>query len=174
MPIFDIPKEDITTLNDSDLRELVGRLCEVEGSKVADVHWGGAQQAPDGGLDVEVNWPNSSQVGDFIPRSHTGFQVKMHSIGEKNCTKEMLKDGKPRPIIEQLANESGAYIIVSGKDDCSGSMLSSRLKGMDTALTSLSNRKQLKPTSIVVTVSRNGLESTRQFNYGAARSLANS
>ena len=30
MSILEISKADITSLNDSDLRELVGRLCEAE------------------------------------------------------------------------------------------------------------------------------------------------
>jgi len=59
--MFDITPEDINQLNDIDLRELVGRLCEAElqrlGLSPSAVTWGGNQTAADGGLDVRVSLP---------------------------------------------------------------------------------------------------------------------
>jgi hypothetical protein len=53
--MFDITPDDIRQLNDIDLRELVGRLCEAEllsrGRSPAAVTWGGNQTAEDGGLE---------------------------------------------------------------------------------------------------------------------------
>lgn len=79
--MFDITPEDISQLNDIDLRELVGRLCEAElllrGLSPAAVTWGGNQAAPDGGLDVRVALPPDMSIDGFIPRCSTGFQVKV-------------------------------------------------------------------------------------------------
>lgn len=138
MTILDISKKDISELNDADLRELIGRLCEEDfrskGLPPSDVLWGGAQTAADGGLDVEaVTDPENKLVG-FIPRNHTGFQVKKHNMGKQACFDEMHERGKLRPIITQLISESGAYVIISGKDDCSSSMLKSRTEKMREAV----------------------------------------
>jgi hypothetical protein len=77
--VFDVTPDDIAQLNDVDLRELVGRLCEAElvsrGFSSAAVTWGGNQTAPDGGLDVRVALPPSALIDGFIPRPSTGFQV---------------------------------------------------------------------------------------------------
>jgi len=58
MGFFELQASDVSNLNDSDLRELVARLCEAElvnqDKPSICVAWGGAQEAPDGGLDVHV------------------------------------------------------------------------------------------------------------------------
>ena len=59
--MFEITGDDIAALNDTDLRTLVGRLCEAElrrrGLPVSAVTYGGNQTAKDGGLDVRVAAP---------------------------------------------------------------------------------------------------------------------
>ena len=78
--MFEITSDDIALLNDTDLRALIGRLCEAElrrqGNPVSHVTWGGSQTAKDGGLDVHVALPPGASVSGFIPRPETGFQVK--------------------------------------------------------------------------------------------------
>ena len=78
--MFEITGDDISLLNDADLRALIGRLCEAElrrlGHSVSHATWGGNQTAKDGGLDVHVALPPGTSIGGFIPRTETGFQVK--------------------------------------------------------------------------------------------------
>lgn len=78
--MLDITGNDITELNDTDLRSLIGLLCEAElhnmGLPIAGVTWGGHQNASDGGIDVRVEVDLALQNDGFIPRSNTGFQVK--------------------------------------------------------------------------------------------------
>ena len=56
--ILDITGEDIAKLNDTDLRDLIGLLCESDyrraGLSTTGIIWGGKQTAKDGGLDVIV------------------------------------------------------------------------------------------------------------------------
>lgn len=148
MPILEISKADITSLNDSDLRELVGRLCEAElrsqSMPSSGVFWGGSQTSADDGLDAEVILEASQPNADFIPRNHTGFQVKKNSMGKQACFNEMHLGGKLRPIIRRLIDEDGAYIIVSGKDDCTRKMLDDRTQKMETAISSFKHHKNLK------------------------------
>lgn len=147
MTFFELEAADISSLNDSDLRELVARLCEAEliqqGISPSCVRWGGAQEAPDGGLDVSVRDASGISNPNFVPRERTGFQVKKHSIGKSACQKEMQDKGDPKAIISELASHGGAYIIVSGKDDCTDKMLYERLDGMSTAIAPLQAKDQL-------------------------------
>ena len=149
MRFFELEPSDLSVLNDADLREMVARLCEAElnqqGIPLSSVLWGGAQEAADDGLDVRVNVPTKLDRPDFVPRENTGFQVKKHSIGKAACTNEMLEKGtlNVKPAIIDLASQKGAYIIVSGKDDCSVKMLSERRLGMHKAVECLADKENL-------------------------------
>ena len=148
MRFFELEPADLSALNDADLREMVARLCEAEliRQKIQPscVLWGGAQEAADGGLDVHVNGSTKLDRPGFVPRENTGFQVKKNSMGKAACTKEMLKKGSVRPVIADLASKKGAYVIVSGKDDCSsGKMLPERLLRMRKAVEGLTNMDDL-------------------------------
>ncbi|WP_020085708.1 hypothetical protein [Hyphomicrobium zavarzinii] len=62
--MFEITGDDIALLNDTDLRTLIGRLCEADlrrrGHSTSYVTWGGNQTAKDGGLDVYVALPSKT------------------------------------------------------------------------------------------------------------------
>lgn len=64
-------------------------------------------------------------------------------MGKAVCTKEMLEKGSVKPVIANLVSKKGAYIIVSGKDDCSDRMLSERLLGMRKAVEGLTDKDDL-------------------------------
>lgn len=148
MTFFELEPADIANLDDADLRELVGRLCEAElirqNLSISPVNWGGAQEAPDGGLDVNVIDAVNVDTSSFIPRENTGFQVKRNKMPPAQCINEMLHEAELKPVIEELADKQGAYIIVSGKDNCSDGMRKSRLQGMHTTLDKLNNKDDLK------------------------------
>ncbi len=147
MRFFELGNVDISNLTDSDLRELVARLCEAEliqqGIQSSCVLWGGAQEAADGGLDVHVKDAGTFSSPSFVPRANTGFQVKKNSMGKAACTIEMSDNGRVKAIITDLADKKGAYIIVSGKDDCSHKMLSERLLGMQASVAGLANKDDI-------------------------------
>lgn len=147
MIFFELEPSDISNLSDADLREMVARLCEAElisqELQPSCVQWGGAQEAPDGGLDVRVvNAIPLSNPG-FVSRDNVGYQVKKNSMSKAACKKEMLEKGKVKAVIGDLLAKKGAYIIVSGKDDCSDKMLSERILGMKSALEYLPNSDAL-------------------------------
>lgn len=148
MRFFELSASDISALGDGDLRELVGRLCEAEmqqqGLSTSGVLWGGAQEAADGGLDVSVTAVIGLKNPDYVPKANTGFQVKKHKMSKAACAKEMLDKGEVKPIIAELASKQGAYIIVSGENDCTDKMLKDRLDGMKSAVNSLENKDDLK------------------------------
>lgn len=145
--MFDITSDDIILLNDIDLRELVGRLCEAElssrGLSPSAVTWGGNQTAADGGLDVRVALPTSVSIEGFIPRPSTGFQVKKPDMPRADIIAEMRPSGIIRPVIQELATESGAYVIVSSSGSTTDRVLLNRQRALREALDDVGNAGQL-------------------------------
>lgn len=148
MSFFELEPSDISNLNDADLRELVGRLCEAElrqqGIQPACLIYGGAQEAADGGTDVSLRDAHLQNQSGFIPRNDTVFQVKKHSMSKAACKIEMCDGANPKAIIAELISSSGAYIIVSGYDNCTEKMLKARLSGMRDAISRMPNQNDLK------------------------------
>lgn len=145
--MFDITSDDIHQLNDIDLRELVGRLCEAElisrGLSPASVTWGGNQTAADGGLDVRVELPPGALIGGFIPRGSTGFQVKKPDMPRAEIISEMRPAGTLRPVIQELVNDAGAYVIVSAAGSTADSALRNRRVALREALSDVASANQL-------------------------------
>lgn len=145
--MFEISGNDITSLGDADLRSLVVRLATAElrakGYPLSSVIAGGNQDAPDGGLDVLVECSTEISDPDFVPRQLTGFQVKKPDLLPAAIRKEMRPKGILRDTIRELAEMSGAYVIVSGHASVSYTALAARRRAMRDALSDLPNAAQL-------------------------------
>lgn len=146
--MLDITGNDIKDLNDSDLRSLIGLLCEAELSynnlPTAGVTWGGHQDATDGGIDVRVDIINTPHPDSFIPRAKTGFQVKKPDMPRSTIINEMMPNGILRDVIKELVDSKGAYIIVSSQGSTTDSALISRVDAMREALKTLPNASNIK------------------------------
>ncbi|MCL6601288.1 MAG: hypothetical protein K6T94_00285 [Paenibacillus sp.] len=146
--MLDITGNDITELNDSDLRSLVGLLCEAElrnmGLPIAGVTWGGHQNASDGGIDVRVEVSSVLQNDGFIPRPNTGFQVKKPDMPKAAIIDEMRPNNQLRQVIRELADNNGAYIIVSSQGSTADSALKNRKVAMQNAVSDYVNASHLK------------------------------
>lgn len=145
--MFEITGDHIAQLNDSDLRRLVALLCEAElrqaGLPTSAVTAGGDQNAADGGIDVRVDLPPSTNINGFIPRPATGFQIKVPDMPRGAILQEMHSGGVLRPSISELAGVSGAYIIVSAQGSIADSALQDRRTAMRDALASDPNEAAL-------------------------------
>lgn len=146
--MLDITGNDISELNDSDLRSLIGLLCEAElrskGLPIAGVTWGGDQNASDGGIDVRVEVTSALHNDGFIPRSNTGFQVKKPDMPRNAIIEEMRPKNQLRQVIKDLADNEGAYIIVSSQGSTADSALRNRKAAMFNAVADYSNATHLK------------------------------
>lgn len=144
--MLEITPDDVTLLNDTDLRTLTGLLCEAElrsrGLSAATVTWSGHQNSADGGLDVRVALAEGEEISGFVPRPQTGLQVKKSGMPRTEILDEMRPEGVLRPIIRDLANRSGAYIIVSAESTSEAS-LRNRRQAMRDAVQELPNAGQL-------------------------------
>jgi hypothetical protein len=145
---FDVPSSRLADLSDGDFRELVARLCEAErerqGGHRNEVHWGGSQTTPDGGLDVVVE-----AIGPFIPmgalhRRHVGIQVKKEDLRGAKISSEMRPNGRVRTLLADLAANAGSYLIVSASANCAkGTMIAERESAMRQAIADDPNADRL-------------------------------
>ena len=117
--LLEITGDDIILLDDANLRELIGLLCEADYRSAelptSGITWGGHQDAPDGGLDVVVRSDTQPPKNSFVPRRITGFQVRKPDMRRAKITEEMKPKGLLREEIKRLIRERGAYIIVSSR-----------------------------------------------------------
>lgn len=146
--LLEVTPADIAALSDSDLRELIGRLCEADYRKAnlptSGITWGGHQDAPDGGLDVVV-WGNESPPQtSFVPRSHTGFQVKKPDMTPSAVRTEMCPNGVLRDAIKDLIEANGAYIIACSSGSMTGPALQRRINAMRQAVSGEENNENVQ------------------------------
>jgi len=147
--INDITDKDIAELNDTDLRELIGKLCEATLNKnnidTMCVTYGGDQNEPDDGVDVRVKSTNQFNDDWAIPRNNTIIQVKKPSMPNSAIIKEMTnKDGTIKECIKELVELNGAYIIVSSGDSLADKRKNERISCMKSALSQIDKMQKIK------------------------------
>jgi hypothetical protein len=144
---LEVSIQDVQRLDDVEARDLIRRLCdaEVRGQQLPLVCLvaGGHQNAADGGVDVSICGLPTTMIPGFIPQPWTGFQSKAELMAPQKISKEMKRGGKPRKILEDLAAEGGAYVIVSTRDNPTDSALKARLASMRAAAGQLADHLAL-------------------------------
>ncbi|RPI78946.1 MAG: hypothetical protein EHM45_04725 [Desulfobacteraceae bacterium] len=145
--LLEITGDDIARLNDTELRALIGLLCEADyrlaGLSTKGITWGGHQDARDGGLDVVVRSETPPPQNSFVPRSITGFQVKKPDMPKSEILKEMRPNGILRAEIKSLIQERGAYIIVSSSSSTTNTPLRNRINAMQEAVANENHHQTL-------------------------------
>lgn len=140
--VLEVTGEQIAQLNDTDLRTLVGYLCEREvlahGHSPSAVTWGGHQNAGDGGIDVRVSLLAGAAISGYVPKAATGYQVKAQDMPRSAILSEMAPGGAVLPSITEQAANGGAYIIVSSQGSTSDKSLKKRKAAMAEAVKGLS------------------------------------
>lgn len=117
--LLDITNQDIASLEDGELRNLIGLLCEADyrsvGLTTKGIQWGGHQDAADGGVDVRVKSDVKPPDNSYVTSSHTIFQCKKTDMTPSLIQKEMQSSGVLKEVIADLATDDGAYIIASSQ-----------------------------------------------------------
>lgn len=136
--IFNISGDEISRLDDSSLRELVGLLCEAyyrsAGLSTNGIRWGGHQNAADGGFDVVLDSELTPPAKGFIKRRKTAFQVKKPDMTPNRIIEEMCPSGNLRLEIKGLIHDHGSYVIVSSTGSTTEPALKRRQQAMRRAL----------------------------------------
>ncbi len=104
MAIFDIEKDELLRLSDTQLEELIAVPAEAEvamhGHSPACVNWSGSITAPDGvRIDIHVQVPADQLKPGFLIRPNTVFQAKKHKMPKATIEKEMGIGEALSPII---------------------------------------------------------------------------
>jgi hypothetical protein len=86
---------------------------------------------------------DSDVIDGFVPRPKTGFQVKKPDMNPAAILEEMRPNGTLRPAIRDLADRSGAYIIVCSAGSTSDTALQRRRDAMREAIQDLPNADDL-------------------------------
>jgi hypothetical protein len=145
--LFEITGDDIALLDDTELRALIGLLCEADyrlaGLPTKGITWGGNQDASDGGIDVFVQGETPPPKNSFVPKNITIFQVKKPDMPRAKILKEMQHNGVLREEIKSLIQKNGAYIIVSSGASTTEKTLSNRTKAMKEAVASEDTHQNL-------------------------------
>jgi len=136
--MFEIISDDIAALDDVQLREVLAKLCEADcrhnQMSPSGITWGGDQNASDGGIDVLAELPDDGKITGFIPRMITGFQAKATDMPPSAIMKEMTPKGRLLESIKEIADDDGAYIIVSSQGSVSESARTRRKNAMAAAI----------------------------------------
>ena len=117
--LFEVSSEDVESLKDDELRELVARLCKATlieaGLSATCVTWGGDQREPDGGIDVRVQLHDKGSLPDsrWLRWRSVGFQVKATEMPPAKIKKEMCPNDSLQSSIQELLQVGGAYIIAA-------------------------------------------------------------
>ena len=117
--LFEVSPEDVESLKDDELRELVARLCKATlieaGLSATCVTWGGDQRERDGGIDVRVQLHDKDSLPDsrWLHWKSVGFQVKATEMRPAKIKKEMCPKGSLQSAIQELLQAGGAYIIAA-------------------------------------------------------------
>ncbi len=145
--LLDITRDDIPQLRDDDLRRLIGLLCEADyrsaGLPTRGISSGGHQDAADGGLDVVVRDEVEPPSNSFVPKRHTGFQVKKPDMPRAKILEEMRPNGVLRDSIKELIQAGGAYLIISSKASTTDNTLKNRIDAMREAVKDEENSDNL-------------------------------
>ncbi len=145
--LLEITGDNISQLDDAELRTLIGLLCEADyrlaGLPTKGITWGGHQDANDGGLDVVVRGEATPPLNSFVPRSITGFQVKKPDLSRAKILREMKPKGVLREEIKTLIKANGAYVIVSSTASTTNTVLRNRINAMREAIISEKKNQNL-------------------------------
>lgn len=133
--LFEVSAEDVASLKDDELRELVARLCKATLAEArlptTRVTWGGDQREQDGGIDVRVQLHDKDPLPDssWLHWRTVGFQVKATKMGPKAIKEEMGVKESLKPSIREVLQSEGAYIIAAN-DSVADKFLNERISAM--------------------------------------------
>jgi len=145
--LIEITGDDIASLGDADLRNLIGLLCEADysthGLATKGITWGGHQDAADGGVDVAVRGGEAPPNTSSVPRAVTVFQVKKPDMPAAEIRKEICPKGVIRESIRTLIDQEGAYVIVCSSGSTTDTALTKRVNAMRDAVGSADKEHKL-------------------------------
>ncbi len=114
--MLDLKRDEIEGLSPAQAEELVAQLCVAEieerGGSPEMVRHGSHTNAPDEGVDIEIDAGRRSHVGGFIPRPWTRIQVKSGKK-KREITCALTNDEGLLPRVQEIVSGGGCFMVVS-------------------------------------------------------------
>ena len=109
--------EEIRALDRNTVPDLLRKLlyAEAESSSIPldRIRVGYNVDAPDGGIDAEIEWDGGPERTEFIPGRRVGYQVKTSTMTPGKARGEVLdKEWGLKPAIRRILRERGHYVLV--------------------------------------------------------------
>ncbi|MBN4054189.1 hypothetical protein JYT87_00600 [Nitrospira defluvii] len=140
--LFRVEASDITDLNDLHLTKLLKLMLHLEARSA-----GIAERAvdvalnitvADGGEDGRIQWKDGPSETNFLPCRFVQFQIKATEMGPTDCANEIINDkGTMKPMIEDVLDNSGAYILFTSQELNSLQKIPNRIKKIREKLSDL-------------------------------------
>ena len=113
-PWSQVGAEEIRALDRNTMPDLLRRLlyAEAESSSIPldRIRVGYNVDAPDGGIDAEIEWDGGPERTEFIPGRRVGYQVKTSSMTPGKAKGEVLDQERGlKPAIQRILRERGHY-----------------------------------------------------------------
>ena len=133
-PWSQVRAEEIRALDRNTMPDLLRRLLYAEAGSnslsLDRMRVGYNVDAPDGGIDAEIEWDGGPERTEFIPGRRVGYQVKTNSMTPGKARGEVLdKERGLKPAIQRILRERGHYVLV-----CSHPMTPDRIGAMEDKL----------------------------------------
>lgn len=162
--IFEVTEEQIATLGDEHLTELLRTLliCEANRNNISPSSIAVSLNitAPDGGLDASISWVRGASSTQFLPSRNVGFQCKATDMTSAQCANELITRApivKPlkatrtrqkrghspsiarsvKPLVESLLSRGGGIYILLTTQKLNAKAVALRVKSMRRALAAL-------------------------------------
>lgn len=134
LTVFDIVVDEIERLNQFDLTSLMNKILRTELSK-ANLRQAGLKLslnvlAGDDALDATIEDPVPSGH-QWLPEGISGWQFKAEDITPKRLKEDVItKEGELSPLIEDLLNRKGTYVLVVGSKSYGGKLVKRRVDAL--------------------------------------------
>ena len=140
--LFRVESTDVKGLNALQLTKLLKLLLHLEArthgiaGRAVDVALNINVQ--DGGEDGRIQWKDGPSDTNFLPCRMVQFQVKATEMGPADCAKEITtSDGNLKPMIEQVIDRNGAYIMFTSQELNAKQMIRDRVTAIRSKLSEL-------------------------------------
>ncbi len=116
---FQISGEHVERLNELSFPPLLRRLLHAEAQAhdlpTDGIHVASAINAPDGGEDGRIEWPDGPERTPSLPCRVTQFQLKSGPVAPKKAADDVLRDGQVKQMVRDVLEARGHYRMLCAK-----------------------------------------------------------
>ena len=117
--ILEVEPTDIESLSAEQLTRLLEKLLHAEarayGIPQGSVDVGANIHSKDGGEDGRIQWSGGPNITDYLPSRFVQFQCKATKMTPMQCAKELVQNGKIKPMVDQALSAGSTYVLFTNQ-----------------------------------------------------------